>query len=492
MEKHEFFFNEIASSLDLTIEQENTLIKKYNELSDFLVNCANLSVYNPDIFYQGSVRLGTVVRPLKHDDYDLDIVCRLDSSCLPAKTVKHLVGDALKISSFSKHLEEEHGRCWTLRYLESPPYHIDVLPGLLIANDRVKATNKNNLGIYQWLYTNPKGFADWFLNIGTHSKILLEHAEIEQLNLYKRRNILQRAVQIIKRHRDVYFKDNEDDGPASVIITALTGLAYQNETSIRDILINGPIKWVSYIKHKDGKYSIKIPTLPDDDYADKWNEDDPLAVDRFLEWHRQLLLDLDALFNSDSVEKFIRRSQKMFLESTVDKVLNENQAIKHSLHESYAYTGVLIPMNKTHSLYKHANIWPRGVDYVGNSNVKINIICRIYDYDEHQGRIYRDCMFDKYTDILEKKLNLMFEASVKKPFGLKYYIVWQISNTGSEAYPNNLRGEFIYPKSGGYGRFHEETTSYSGTHFVQAFIIDMSTNNCIAKSNIITVNIGED
>ena len=49
--------------------------------------------------------------------------------------------------------------------------------------------------------------------------------------------------------------------PASVIITALTGLSYNNESTIEDILKNGPIQWISHIGYKDKRLSIKIPLV---------------------------------------------------------------------------------------------------------------------------------------------------------------------------------------------------------------------------------------
>ena len=42
---------------------------------------------------------------------------------------------------------------------------------------------------------------------------------------------LQIAVQVLKRHRDIYF-DGSDDAPISIIITTLAARAYQGQDSI--------------------------------------------------------------------------------------------------------------------------------------------------------------------------------------------------------------------------------------------------------------------
>ena len=208
---YERFFNEIASQLDLTKIEEETIIKSYETIGIYLRNSCYLSSYTPNVFPQGSMRIGTTVKPLKTNDYDVDLVCELTKNyfALSPKNVKGLVGKALKNGKYVTQLDEEHGRCWTLKYKASPPYHLDILPGVTRVGDKVNATKKDNNGNYNWLPTNPKGFANWFLNLYTHKKIFDEDMGVEKLDTYGVRNPLQRAVQLIKRHRDVYFENRK-------------------------------------------------------------------------------------------------------------------------------------------------------------------------------------------------------------------------------------------------------------------------------------------
>ena len=64
--------------------------------------------------------------------------------------------------------------------------------------------------------------------------------------------------------------------------------------------------------------------------------------------------------------------------------------------------------------------------------------------------------------------------------------MWQIVNTGSEAYNANcLRGNFEESDIGTDGK--KESTAYSGTHSVQCFIIKQGI--CVAKSKEFIINI---
>lgn len=495
MRKYELFFNKIAEHLDLTETEFNAVKNSYEALGKYLVDSKYLVHYKADVFPQGSVRLGTVIKPLKRDDYDIDLVCKLtnDDQELSPKEVKGLVGAALKFGTYNNQLEEEHGRCWTLNYKSNPPYHIDILPGSSIKNsERVKATIKNDGGGYVWLYTNPKGFAKWFLNVANNRRRLFDESrQVEPVKKYTDKTPLQRAVQLIKRHRDVYYRNNPDDGPASVIITALMGLSYNNEESIEDILRNNPITWPSYIKKINNKYSIKIPGLPDDDYADKWNGEDPDAAKRFFKWHAKLISDLDKLFAQYDLNSFLKVAKEMFLDGTIDKVLNENASIRDSLERTL---NKQLPMviEDSHPLFKHAlNITER-YRYVPKINIEFKIFAHIYSDETDAKQSENDIgYFDDNSPLLSKELWLRFTATIKN---LKNYtVLWQVTNTGKEAKDSKevdpLRGKF-YKCERGLFRTRIEHTAYSGTHFVQAFLIDNSTNCCVRKSNILTINIG--
>ena len=85
---------------------------------------------------------------------------------------------------------------------------------------------------------------------------------------------------------------------------------------------------------------------------------------------------------------------------------------------------------------------------------------------------------------LEKDCSLHFRAitGIKPPYTVK----WQIVNTGYEAQNAGcLRGYFEDSDEGPNGK--RESTSYTGSHSVQCFIIKRGV--CVAKSKEFVVNI---
>lgn len=90
--------------------------------------------------------------------------------------------------------------------------------------------------------SDPIAFADWFHDRMRAELIQLEEAvvakrmEIEQAPPSARKTMLQRAVQALKRHRDMHFQGATEDAPASIIITTLAARAYSPGGSLHEVL----------------------------------------------------------------------------------------------------------------------------------------------------------------------------------------------------------------------------------------------------------------
>ena len=73
------------------------------------------------------------------------------------------------------------------------------------------------------------------------------------------------------------------------------------------------------IEQVNGLWQVSNPTNPDENFADKWNENDTLAGN-FFSWHKQATKDFAGYFNGDLDISSVSLAAAMTSE-TVDKVL---------------------------------------------------------------------------------------------------------------------------------------------------------------------------
>lgn len=253
------------------------------------------------VYPQGSLGLGTLVRPISGDeegDYDVDLVCLLkNGSGLSAQNIKQVIGKRLKESDrYNPMLDDEGKRCWTLKYSN---FHMDILPSVPKFNQRttlmknstnIRLTHKEDDDSYSDKFSDPKAYREWFIEQMSTSfvnkrEIIARNrqVEIEEVELFDIRTPLQMAIQILKRHRDIMFS-GKDHKPISVIITTLAAKSYSGETSLYDTL-EGILKNMKRHINFDesGKAIICNPTINAENFADKW-EEVPEKKEAFLEW----------------------------------------------------------------------------------------------------------------------------------------------------------------------------------------------------------------
>ena len=271
----------------------------YEAVGDWLAKETSLLYkYSPQIYPQGSFALGTAIIPLEGCEHDVDAVCLLQAKKenITQEQLKQLVGKRLKENStYEKMLNPKIGgrRCWTLKYADSRNFHIDILPAIpcdtINFNNSIFKTETEKSAIYitdknnedfavfsnDWLKSNPQGYINWFLNEmknKTKSMKVYNFAcneSVEDLPLYKKKHVLQKAIQLLKRHRDIKFGNNKDK-PISVIITTLATKAYAGEETLYETLLNISKTMKQYIEMREGVYWIENPVNPEENFADKW------------------------------------------------------------------------------------------------------------------------------------------------------------------------------------------------------------------------------
>jgi hypothetical protein len=360
-EEKKYFGNileHLAKSIDLTDSQYEEAISKYGAVGKFLSNpdCI-LAPYSPIIVPQGSMRIGTTTRPVhKECEFDMDANCRLDIQ-LPVSQykMKQLIGDCFKSSKIYEPMLEEKKRCWRLKYAEVSRFHFDIVPAtadsfnwlidlgvpLRYAEHAVLITDNEypnyHLTTWELPKSNPEGYALWFLDVmkiqadAIRMKLAAElKMSVQQVPDFKVRTPLQQAIQLMKRHRDLNYGDNEYK-PISVIITTLAAKAYKDVMSygngglFYDILLDILDRMPSYINTLNGVPWISNPVNPNENFADKWASDARLE-EEFYKWHSGMIASLRLNEIRGRQEEFSRVLQLSFGTTTVNEVfIKENE-----------------------------------------------------------------------------------------------------------------------------------------------------------------------
>jgi hypothetical protein len=272
-----------AESLDIPQSRWEDVIKKYKAAGNFLsANPSALAKFNPEVYPQGSLAIGTCVKPLGRDEFDLDLVCEMAiPASMTQQEIKNAVGNRFKEDGTYREMLEEKKRCWRLNYANQ--FHVDILPAKPGTNG-TQAILVPDKELSRWKPSNPRGYAKWFMAQATGS---FEHyrgtvtevaAAVEPIQepAARARYPLQKAIQLLKRHRDVMFSNRSDkeNAPISIIITTLAAKAYEGHESViltMRYLVSHMPKLIE--REAEGRAWVRNPTNHAENFADKWLTD---------------------------------------------------------------------------------------------------------------------------------------------------------------------------------------------------------------------------
>jgi len=490
-------YESIVKSIDISEELFDKAEKEYIEMGRWIdVATPN---YKISIYPQGSFALGTVIKPIYDtDDYDLDLVCEFDKQYdLSAKQLKLDVMKPLLISYRKTRKEiEEKRRCWHVEYDHIPNFHMDVIPSINKSIYIDITDHDEDIDKYDYIGSNPKGYIEWFngrkseRRKAIYQAYLFENkntikcqADVEKIKEYKLKTPLQKAIQLLKRHRDIMLeKDDKNTKPISIIITTLAAELYKNEDNILDTLttiLNNAEKYI--LDHKvDGKYHIDNPSytgIKKENFADKWNEHNDRA-EAFFNWLDNAKTVFIYSPSEVQSENDIANILGMALgDNLIRRVYLDNEDVIKSLNKKKDDTSAALVPYKVKSILAAPHRLPCPWGTPKGSRVFISATAT--DLASRQFKYIND------GPAIAKGTSLDFRAlfgGISQPFNVR----WHIVNLGSEATSHHcLRGNFEISNVGKFTR-HEET-EYTGSHSIQCFITKH--NQCVAKSDIFIVNV---
>jgi hypothetical protein len=448
---------DVAKLLDIPDDLADEATAKYEAVASWLGDEGSpLRQYEPELYPQGSFRLGTTIRPLTaRDEFDIDLVCRLKiaKDSTTQKDLKDRVGNRLKADEALMKILKERRRCWQLLYGDR--FHLDVLPAIPDAERPGTSILLTDRELVRWQFSNPIGYADWFYaRMGPQVTQLREamakaaSASVEEIPVWRVRTPLQRAVQLLKRHRDLRFSPDADDRPTSIIITTLAARAYSGQAQNYDALLQIVRAMPRYIENRDGSWWVANPVHPGENFADKWNENAGRKA-AFDSWLKVVETDLLAMRERDGAAAPDVATRRFGLGS------GNLQKLK--------------PVSDVPALAdaSHAAVVPWRVTNGG----RVSVSAWVYPALKKGRRLWQ-----LSPRGVPKHVALKFTADTN--IGAPYEVYWQVVNTGEEAAAQHaLRGDFTSEQK---GSVRWETTAYAGTHWVEAFVV--KDNVCVARS----------
>src|SRR5690554_112171 len=356
-DKQNQIVRKILEEIELPDSAYETAEKRYRDLGAWLhregSNCAE---YQPQVSAQGSFRLGTAIRPAQGEEYDLDMSCNLrdglTKSLVTQKDLKSHVGVELERYRTARCIKEELSekrRCWRLEYADGMSFHMDVVPCIpeqhtrrgVLKERMIEASNfdeglaqevselavsitdnedpEYDVKTQNWRVSNPEGFAKWFesrmrmAKSVIHEREMTINASIDELPYYRWKTPLQSAIQLLKRHRDTMFKDNEDSKPISIIITTLAARAYNGEMDVISAT-EGILNRMGSLVNSRAPY-VPNPINPDEDFGDKWDSPEHQHLklkESFHLWVLQARSDFKAITSQENARVVVEAAQKGF------------------------------------------------------------------------------------------------------------------------------------------------------------------------------------
>jgi hypothetical protein len=333
--------DQICQALELGAAQLDAARTSYEAVAEWLSASDNPLLKWVEIYAHGSAGLGTTVRPIGREDFDVDLICKVRrfTADRPPSELKGIVGDRLKENARYAGMLEEKKRCWRLNYARE--YHLDISPTII----NVECDNGGELvpdkKLREFKPTNPKGYKALFERRAALTPVLRaqkaiaaeDRAGVEPFPVRGiAKGILQRTVQLLKRHRDVHFLEVvEDIAPISIIITTLAAQSYEYcvKNFVFDSELDGLIATIRLMPRfidrpfVNGRriYVVANETTIGENFAERWNSE-PARATALYEWHAKALADFEALPNLQGIDVIAKSLEGSLGGSVVRKVIN--------------------------------------------------------------------------------------------------------------------------------------------------------------------------
>jgi hypothetical protein len=287
---------QICEELQLSPTRYQQAVDRYEAVCRWLEAAGSVvAQYRPSMYAQGSMRIGTTVMPFGHAEHDLDFVCEFNvpSSTFesPLRLLK-LVIARLKQNDVYAQLMEAKNRCVRLNYANE--FHMDILPACPDAVNGNSCLMVPDRESHWWKPSNPNGYAEWFEQrcelvlavMAERASIFAKAEPIPAQEATWQKATLKRAVQLLKRWRDVRYQKHPEVAPISMVLTTLAAQTYQGQLSVSEALTSILSGIVALIESSQPRVYVLNPANPLENLSERW--EDPAQYGAFVMGIREL------------------------------------------------------------------------------------------------------------------------------------------------------------------------------------------------------------
>lgn len=321
----------VGAKLQISKTQRELAEERYHAVGTWLSKDEDLfGGAEVNIYPQGSLSISTTVKPLLRQEYDLDLVCEINESPVGKDAIELLnkIEQRLKDNEIYKDKLERKNRCIRLNYANE--FHMDILPAYPVdpeIDTCVKVPDRKAEG---WKDSNPKGYTAWFNERSNLvKKALFEaRAEIEPLphdESVDRKAPLKRAVQLIKRYRDIYFEKEMDSAPISIVLTTLAGHEYEGQVSVNETITHVLNQISLMISNSDKRIVVLNPSNDKEDLSERW-DGHPELYRAFVKFINDFKANWEQLNEIQGLNEIADKLKQMFGENITNQVLKEQAA----------------------------------------------------------------------------------------------------------------------------------------------------------------------
>ncbi|WP_299018272.1 nucleotidyltransferase [uncultured Photobacterium sp.] len=335
----------------ITVPQDiiDNAAKEYEKVASKLIKELEWDENAIRVLPQGSASTQTLIKAPDRSKFDIDAVCQVDVSQIDAQDPMAFfekVGDVLaEIEAIRKK------RCWNIPF-SNEPFYLEFTPSipLVTVTEEIRQSMSPRFLPVQhqylntalavvdtptesWKTSNPEGFSTWVKD--TAELKLLVHQLNESFSIESRDGIapvpeqhveledtLRIAIRLFKRHRDMCVRRGQiekESKPISVIIVTLLTGCYAGLSNLGQTY-HHPIELLAdlvelmpkMIEVRNGEFWVENPTVPEENFAERWNEDDGERFNTITRWCALLAADLQHILRAKDDSEIKERVRKIF------------------------------------------------------------------------------------------------------------------------------------------------------------------------------------